>query len=83
VDRTTLEYMEERSKKARKIVEKIEQLIKNVESINNKRIIRVDFINQRYDSEFESKELTSLVSEAYIEIATEKIKELENELAAI
>jgi hypothetical protein len=83
VDRKTLEYMEERSKKARKIVEKIERLIKNVESINNKKIMKVKFINHRHDLEFETNELTNLVNESYIEIATQKIKELENELAAI
>lgn len=80
MDIKTLEYLEERTKKAREIVKKIEQLLKNIESINNKKIIRVNFINQTHNFEFETKELTNLVSESYIKIATQKIQELEAEL---
>jgi hypothetical protein len=81
MDRKTLEYMESRAKKARAIVQKIDSLLMNIESINNKKILKVKFINHRHDLEFETKELTSLVSESYIKIATQKIQGLEAELA--
>lgn len=83
MDIKTLEYLEERTKKAREIVKKIEQLLRNIESINNKKVMRINFINHRHELEFETKELTNLVSEYYIKIATQEIHELENELAEL
>jgi hypothetical protein len=48
MDRKTLEYMEERAKKARKIVKTIDGLKKNVEDMNKIKVVR--FVNNSWQS---------------------------------
>jgi predicted RNase H-like nuclease (RuvC/YqgF family) len=83
MDLKTLEYMEERAGKARKLVNKIEKLKANIESL--KKIMRVDFINNSYRNEFDSStgDLTNEIKEAYLNIATNEINYLEQKLAEL
>lgn len=83
MDRKTLEYMEERAKKARDIVKKIEKLLKNIDCITG--VEKVDFINYSHRYEFDSSlgDLTKLIKAAYVKAATEKIQSLEQELAEL
>jgi len=83
LDRKTLEYLEERAKKARGIVMKIESLLENVENINKIKVVR--FLNHNWNSQFDSStgNLTELVKVAYVKLATEEIQRLEQELAEL
>jgi hypothetical protein len=80
MDRKTLEYMEERAEKARKIVKTIEQLQKNIESMNKVQVVR--FINNNWNSEFDTStgDLTNDMKSAYFDYATLEIDRLEQEL---
>lgn len=83
MDRKTLEYMEERAKKARDIVNEIEKLKKNIENMNKVQVVR--FINSNWQSEFDSSIglLTGEMKAAYINAATNQIDYLEQKLALL
>lgn len=83
MDLKTLEYMEERAKKARAIVKEIVQLSKNIENINEIKSVR--FLDHRWNPEFDSStgDLTNELKEAYLKIASNKIDYLKQKLAEI
>lgn len=83
MDRKTLEYMEERAKKARDIVYEIDSLKRNIEKMDRVRVLR--FINHEWSTEFDSStgDLTAEMKAAYINAATNKIDYLEQELALL
>lgn len=83
MDRKTLEYMEERAKKGREIVNTIKQLTKNIEDIVE--IKSVYFVNKRWDKQFDSStgDLTVQMKDAYIKAAKHEIELLEQELAEL
>ncbi|MEJ9151049.1 hypothetical protein [Bacillus smithii] len=83
MDRKTLEYMEERARKARAIVKLIEELQRNIEQIHA--IKRVNFLDQNYSRMFDSSVgfLTDALKKAYVEAAQKEIQRLEQELAEL
>lgn len=83
MDRKTLEYMEERAKKARKVVSRIDLLGARIEKV--KKAEKVLFIGYNTSVNFEETEndiFEELVA-AYIGAATEEINRLEQELAEL
>lgn len=83
MDRKTLEYMEERARKARAIVKLIEELQHNIEQIHA--IERVNFLDQNYSRMFDSSvgNLTDALKKTYVEVAQKEIQRLEQELAEL
>lgn len=80
MDRKTLEYMEERTKKARKIVETIEKLNSNINKVE--RVAYLSFRDSRDNFLFESStgNLTAELKREYLELAKAEICKLELEL---
>jgi hypothetical protein len=83
MDRKTLEYMEERTKKARQIVYRIEKLNKNLETI-----VFTDYVffNTKTGGNYVEEKEYSLVKkmkQSFKEIVAEEIQRLEKELAEL
>lgn len=83
MDRKTLEYMEERAKQARLIVNAIEALKTNIEKVE--RVKQVHFRNVHGDRLFDSSigTLTNEMKEFYIKMAEQEIEYLEQKLAEL
>jgi NACalpha-BTF3-like transcription factor len=83
VDIKTLEYMENRAKKARAVVEKIDRLVINIEK--TEKVKYINFLNDRNGLVFDSStvSMSEAIKKAYVEVATKRIKELEAELAEL
>ncbi|WBX80152.1 hypothetical protein PD280_21555 [Virgibacillus salarius] len=80
MDRKTLEYMEKRSKEARKIVDTIEKLKSNIEETNS--IGRVTFYDSYGNYLFDSStgSLANEMKKAYERVVEKEIELLEQTL---
>lgn len=90
MDRKTLEYMADRTKKATAIVDKIEKLTKQAERLINAQEIRfkwdstsVDLDSQAYNGNRDSARVVAKIKTFAVEAINEEIKQLEEELAAL
>lgn len=83
MDLKSLEYMEERAKKARAIVQKIDQLTK--ESLQMVKAEKVIFYSFHQNINIETKEPIFMQSlrNAFVELAAKEIQRLEQELAEL
>ncbi|MEH7249189.1 hypothetical protein V7114_20730 [Neobacillus niacini] len=84
MDRKTLEYMEERAKKARRIVARVETLANNLKKIQ--KVNRCFFDNgaeHGYYTEEKEHLLVEKIKEAYVVVIVEEIERLEQELAEL
>lgn len=84
MDLKTLEYMEERAKKARKIVDKIERLQSNIDKLEKASKISFHDKNERYlFNSTTCERLTEEMKAAYQHAAENEIDRLKNELAEL
>lgn len=83
MDLKTLEYMEERVKKAKRLIEDIEQLKNNISKMNRIKVVR--FVYENWSTSFDSSigSLTNEMKEAYIQAAENEIGLLEKKLAEL
>jgi hypothetical protein len=84
VDRKTLEYMEERAKKARAIVTRIAILQKRSAAVKNaEKVLFIGYSGNGVNFTEEENDIFEELVAAYIGAATEEIKQLEKELAEL
>lgn len=86
MDRKTLEYMEERSKKAREIVKKIDRLIKDAERLVSTEKVSFSNFKLNFQSDFYSNTFPDLTRELVdhaVKTIIEEINRLEQELAEL
>lgn len=83
MDRKTLEYMEERAKKAREIVTKIEELSKDIQDVDGADEFIFQGIRQNVYIKVKTNWLVEQVRLTFIEATTTQIKRLEQELAEL
>ncbi|MCM3599361.1 hypothetical protein M3175_01355 [Robertmurraya korlensis] len=85
MDLKTLEYMEERTKNARKLVNRIEKLVKEVEKIRiaDKVMFCTNNTSGNYVELTSSYELIQEIRKSTIEAITKEITRLEKELAEL
>lgn len=90
MDRKTLEYMTDRTKKATTIVNKIDQLTKQADRIINAQEIRfkwnsasVDLESQAYDGKRDSARIVAKIKTFAVQAINEEIQLLEEDLAAL
>jgi uncharacterized protein (UPF0335 family) len=83
MDRKTLEYMEERSKQARKIVHRIEKLKEESKKVQN--ADQVMFQSKQHGNYVDERsfELLEKMKIAFEKAAVEEIERLENALAEL
>ncbi|CAH1054058.1 hypothetical protein PAECIP111894_00203 [Paenibacillus pseudetheri] len=90
MDRKTLEYMTDRTKKATAIVNKIDGLTKQAEQLINAQEIRfkwnttqVDLESQAYNGNRDSARVVAKIKTFAVQAVNEEIQQLEEELAAL
>lgn len=83
MDRKTLEYMEERAKKAREIVKVIEKLEKNLDKLNHVESISFRDYSNRHEIDSKIGDLTYELKKVYEDLAKRKIQSLEQQLAEL
>jgi lysophospholipase L1-like esterase len=83
MDRKTLEYMEERAKKARKIANRIEDLTKKALKVEKATRCYFDSTTHGFYVEEDEFHLVNKMKSAFADIVAEEIERLEQELAEL
>lgn len=83
MDIKTLEYLEERARKGREIVRKIEEFNQQINALEKVDRVIFNRINSGSAFHLDSKESLEYIKSAYIEYAQAKIKELGQRLAEL
>ncbi|MBT2735177.1 hypothetical protein [Bacillus sp. ISL-7] len=84
MDRKTLEYMEERAKKARKVVSRINLLQERIEKVKNaEKVLFIGYTSNGVNFEEKENEIFEELVATYIGVAEEEIQRLEIELAEL